>query len=89
MSGQLLRFGCVGVVTTTLGLVIILALRLLGFALGSATAIGYGVGAVLGWVLNRGWSFRVEGNAIADAAGYSAVMAGSVAVNTLLTRHFE
>jgi putative flippase GtrA len=61
-----LRFGVVGVVNTVLGLAIIfVAKAFLGLEDLAANLLGYGLGLVCGFVLNRSWTFRHEGRAFA------------------------
>jgi putative flippase GtrA len=59
---QLARFLLVGVLNTILGLSVILAAKaLLGWGDFAANAIGYAVGLVASFVLNRSWTFRDRG----------------------------
>jgi putative flippase GtrA len=61
-----LRFGVVGVVNTVLGLAIIFAAKaFLGLGDLAANLLGYGLGLVCSFVLNRSWTFRHEGRAFA------------------------
>jgi putative flippase GtrA len=51
---QALRFGAVGIVNSVVGLSCIWAAMLLGMAPLPANALGFGVGLVMSFVLNRG-----------------------------------
>jgi putative flippase GtrA len=63
---QLARFGVVGLVNTALTFVVYGALVAAGAPAPAAGAVGFGAGAVNGFLLNRGWTFR------AGAAGWEA-----------------
>jgi putative flippase GtrA len=57
--GQFVRFGVVGVSNTLLTLAVYtLLVEALGVWYLLASAIGFAVGAVNGFLLNRGWTFR-------------------------------
>ena len=61
-----LRFGVVGVLNTVLGLAIIFAAKaFLGLGDLAANLLGYGLGLVCSFFLNRSWTFRHEGRAFA------------------------
>jgi putative flippase GtrA len=60
-----LRFGVVGLLNTVLGLAIIFAAKaFLGFGDLAANLLGYGLGLVCSFLLNRHWTFRHEGRAL-------------------------
>lgn len=64
MNGTLPRFLTVGVANTVIGFgIIVLAREALGFAHLTANAIGYAAGLLIGFVLNRTWTFRHTGAA--------------------------
>jgi putative flippase GtrA len=76
------RFCLVGVVNTTVTLgAYSLALRL-AVAYLPAGALSYGLGATTGFVLNRAWTFRVQGRPLR----YCAVVGVGLAANALLLR---
>lgn len=54
---RMLRFGVVGLLNTALGYAVILAGLALGFGDIVANATGFGAGLVLGFFLNRQWTF--------------------------------
>jgi putative flippase GtrA len=61
-----LRFGAVGVLNTVLGLAIIFAAKaFLGLGDFAANLLGYGLGLMCSFVLNRSWTFRHDGRAFA------------------------
>ena len=63
---QLARFGVVGLANTALTFVVYGALVAAGAPAPAAGAVGFGAGAVNGFLLNRGWTFR------AGSAGWEA-----------------
>jgi polyisoprenyl-phosphate glycosyltransferase len=57
-----LRFGITGVINTALGLGVIFAAKaLLGLGDLPANMLGYGIGLMASFALNRAWTFRDEG----------------------------
>src|SRR6059036_2753114 len=59
MLAQFLKFGIVGVSNTLLTFAVYtLLLKVFGVWYLAASAIGFGVGAVNGFLLNRRWTFR-------------------------------
>jgi putative flippase GtrA len=54
---RMLRFGAVGVLNTALGYTVILAGLALGFGDIASNVTGYAAGLVLGFFLNRQWTF--------------------------------
>lgn len=59
---RMLRFGVVGLLNTALGYAVILAGLALGLGDIVSNAMGYAVGLVLGFFLNRQWTFsRADG----------------------------
>lgn len=84
---QLLRFLLVSVANTALGLsCIYLAMGLLGLNYLVANAVGYAIGAVLGFALNRRWTFRHEGPWHQALWKWLLVIALSFGVNLLVVR---
>jgi putative flippase GtrA len=83
--GQLVRFGVVGAANTALTLATYAVLVALHAPVPLAGAIGWGVGAVNGFVLNRAWTFRGSARGAVPAARYAAVaLLGSGLDATLL-----
>ncbi|XVJ68843.1 MAG: GtrA family protein [Rhizobacter sp.] len=82
---QLLRFLCVGVVNTLVGLSVIYAFKYFG-GLGdlAANACGYAIGLCMSFTLNRRWTFDHRG-AIAPAAIRFLVVAVMAYFMNLLT----
>jgi putative flippase GtrA len=58
LVAQLVRYGLVGTTNTALTIATYAALIALGASVAVAAATGWGVGAVNGYCLNRGWTFR-------------------------------
>ena len=81
-AGLLARFGGAGVLTTALGLAVILSLDVgLGVDRRLANAAGYLVGAGLSFVLQKTFVFRQESPAPGSTARYLAVMLLAFALN--------
>ena len=69
ITRQALRFGAVGVLNTGFGLCTIWLFMWFGASAILSNAIGYGLGFILSFVLNRNWSFnRNENSAGAGSA---------------------
>ncbi len=84
MLGAALRFAAVGVSNSVIGiLVIYVAWRALGWSDLAANALGYAVGFVWGFGLNRSWTFGDRGRIGASFLRYLAVCAVAFAVNLL------
>ena len=83
---QLVRFGVVGVANTVLTIATYAGLVALHAPVPLAGAVGWGVGAVNGFVLNRAWTFRGAPRGAVPAARYAAVaLLGSALDAALLT----
>jgi len=81
-AGLLARFGGAGLLTTALGLTVILALDLgLGVDRRLANAVGYLAGAALGLVLQKTFVFRQANPVRGAASRYAAVMLFAFALN--------
>ena len=77
-----LRFGVVGVVNTVLGVAIIFAAKaFLGLGDLAANLLGYGLGLVCSFVLNRSWTFRHEGRAFAAFWRFGVAFAVAYVLN--------
>jgi putative flippase GtrA len=76
------RFGLAGLANTALGFGIIAGLEL-GFGVQRhlANAIGYGVGMLLGYVLNRSFVFRNEGSSRTRGMKYVIALAAAFGLN--------
>ena len=57
MLQQALRFGLVGLVNTAVGYAVVLAALAAGFGDVASNALGYAVGMLFAFVLNRNWAF--------------------------------
>jgi putative flippase GtrA len=81
-AGLLARFGGAGVLTTALGLAVIMSLDVgLGIDRRLANAAGYLAGATLGLVLQKRFVFRQPAHASGATLRYVAVMALAFALN--------
>lgn len=80
-----LRFSAVGVANTLLGLTIIFALmRFGGLQYIVANAVGYAVGTVVSFVLNRSWTFYHKGPVLSSAVRWVLVIAIAYAANVFI-----
>ena len=85
---RFLRFCVVGATNTLVTLATFSVLTAIGAAAPAAAAMGFAVGAVNGYVLNRSWTFRAAGGAgtvaryVAVQALGAAASAGGVALAT-------
>jgi putative flippase GtrA len=71
---QLLRFATVGVVNTGLGYAVIFAcMYLAGFDAVVSNVLGYAVGLVVSYVLNRSYTFRSAGKAQAEIPRFLSI----------------
>jgi putative flippase GtrA len=81
---QLVRFGLVGATNTALTLATYAVLVALHAPVPLAGAVGWGVGAVNGFVLNRAWTFRGAARGASPAARYAVVAVMGSALNAAL-----
>ena len=81
---QLVRFGLVGATNTALTLAAYAGLVALHAPVPLAGAVGWGVGAVNGFLLNRAWTFRGAARGAIPAARYATVALGGSALNAAL-----
>lgn len=81
MLGQFIRYNAVGVVNTLVGFSIIFGLMFLGIDPTVSNAIGYGVGGVLSFYLNKKYTFQSTGNAIKQALYFFMVLGVSYLLN--------
>ncbi len=89
-----IRFVLVGISNTAVGFgVIFLCLRVLSLGDVASNAIGYFIGFVWSFALNRMWTFRHRGAAARSFARFAAVCAVAYVVNLLVLlavrRYFE
>ena len=90
MLGAALRFLTVGVSNTLIGvLVIYLAWRGWGWPDWAANSLGYAVGFVWGFGLNRRWTFRARGSVSRSFARYVLVCAVAFAANLVVMLSFR
>lgn len=82
---SLVRFLSVGVLNTAVGLGTIYAcMGLLGLGDATSNAIGYTVGLVVSYTLNRRWTFRHQGNALGSLVRFLMVFAVAYAANLFI-----
>jgi len=84
LVAQLVRFGLVGVTNTALTLAAYSALVALETPVALAGGVGWGIGAVNGFVLNRAWTFRGSARGALSAARYAVVALAGSALNAAL-----
>jgi putative flippase GtrA len=81
---QLVRFGLVGATNTALTFATYAVLVALHAPVPLAGAVGWGVGAVNGFVLNRAWTFRGAARGAVPAARYAVVALAGAGLNAAL-----
>jgi len=81
---QLVRFSLVGTTNTALTLAAYAVMVGLDAPAPLAGAVGWGVGAVNGYLLNRAWTFRGAARGAVPAARYVAVQLMGSALNAAL-----
>lgn len=75
-SLRLVRFALVGLSNTAVGLLVIFVCKaLLGLGDIASNLLGYGVGILLGFALNKHWTFRHDGSLGPAFARYLLVLA--------------
>jgi putative flippase GtrA len=84
LVGQLVRFGLVGATNTALTLATYALLVTLHAPVALAGAIGWCVGAVNGFVLNRAWTFHGAASGTIAVARYTVVALMGSALNAAL-----
>jgi putative flippase GtrA len=83
---HLVRFGVVGATNTALTLATYAVVVAFHAPVPLAGAVGWGVGAVNGFLLNRAWTFRGAARGAAPAVRYAAVtLVGSILNAALVT----
>jgi putative flippase GtrA len=83
LTAQAVRFALVGVTNTALTLCAYAGLVLLGAPAPVAGAIGWALGAVNGYRLNRGWTFHSALRGVTPAARYTAVQLLGAGLNAI------
>jgi putative flippase GtrA len=81
---QLVRFALVGATNTALTLATYSVMLALGSPVALAGAVGWGVGGVNGYLLNRAWTFRGAARGAVPAARYVVVQLMGSALNAAL-----
>ncbi len=81
VSRQFAKFVLVGVSNTVVSLAVYDALLALTLPYAAAAAVGFAAGAVNGYLLNRGWTFRAH-DTLRARIRYVAVQAGGLALTT-------
>jgi putative flippase GtrA len=83
LAGQLARYGLVGASNTALTLVVYAGLIAVRAPAPLAAAGGWAAGAINGYVLNRGWTFRSHRRGARAATRYAAVALIGAALDAL------
>lgn len=81
--GTVLRFAFVGAITTTLDLVLFAGLTAATLMPAAANVISYSCGILLSYVLNRSWTFKVEGSRVQAMKFVLSTLTGLL-ISTLL-----
>jgi putative flippase GtrA len=78
---QVWRYAVTGVINTALGLLVILILHVvLNVGLVVSNAVGYGVGVVCSFLLNRSWTFSSQAKILSAGSKYLATVGIAFAV---------
>ena len=86
----IVKFGLVGLLNTAIGFSIILAALAAGFGDYAANALGYGLGFMLSYVLNRYWTFAVrQPTSVAEMARFGGAAAFAYSANLLILGAFR
>ena len=88
----LLRYLLVGVINTLVGLgIIYFAMYFLGMSVGSANAVGYSIGILVSFILNKTWTFGSSDRIASSFLRYILVRAVGYAANliTVLFAHSQ
>jgi putative flippase GtrA len=85
LFAQLVRYGLVGATNTALTLATYAALIALGAPVAVAAAAGWGVGAVNGYCLNRGWTFHSALTGARPAVRYVLVAVVGAGLDAIAT----
>ena len=81
-SATALRFMLVGIVNTLVGLGSIFAAKgIFGIGDVAANAIGYGIGLLVSFSLNRSWTFRHNGPVVRAIVAFLIVQAAAYSLN--------
>jgi putative flippase GtrA len=84
LLGSALRFAAVGASNTVIGVIVIyVAWRVFGWPDVAANALGYAIGFIWGFGLNRRWTFRDRGSIAGSFARYLLVCGLAFGVNLL------
>ena len=79
-----LRFGATGLINTVLGLGVIFAAKaILGWGDLPANLLGYGIGLIASFALNRTWTFRHDGRVLPAFLRFGIGFAAAYGVNLL------
>src|SRR5512139_1279357 len=82
MSLRIVRYLAVGTLNTLTGLLVIYACKWpAGFGDVTSNLIGYGVGILLGFQLNKKWTFDHQGSYLPSLVRYLAVLCCAYVVN--------
>ena len=86
----IMKFGLVGLLNTAIGFSIILAALAAGLGDYTANALGYGLGFILSYVLNRHWTFAIrQPMSAVELARFGSAAAFSYAANLLVLGVFR
>lgn len=75
LDGSLIRYGLVGLCNSLVGLMIIYMAKALGIGDVAANAIGYGVGLVFSFVVNKRWTFGYIGSHASSFVRFCLIIA--------------
>jgi putative flippase GtrA len=81
--GTVMRFAFVGAITTTLDVILFAGLTAAALMPAAANVLSYSCGILLSYILNRSWTFKVEGSRVQAMKFVLSTLTGLV-ISTLL-----
>jgi len=78
---QFLSYNAVGIVNTIVGFGIVFGMMLLGASASVSNMVGYGIGSVVSYFLNKRYTFNVEQNSKSMAIKFFAVLGVAYLIN--------
>ncbi len=81
IAAQFVKYNLVGIVNTTIGFSIIFSLMFLGVSAVLSNALGYAIGSIVSYYLNKKYTFESNENSKTQAIKFFAVLAVSYLIN--------
>ncbi|MBA1419956.1 MAG: GtrA family protein [Epsilonproteobacteria bacterium] len=84
MLRQFLRYNLVGLINTVVGFGLIMLLMYMGINAVLSNAIGYGIGAILSYFLNKHYTFTYKNDSMRVAIKFFAVLGVAYLLNYMV-----